>query len=553
MEQEPKTNQPKIRVPFKVGQYFERLKRFTARYELRLVNWGKASRTRLLLLAGIFIAAIVLLILLISRLFTPTAGESLLSRAQTAYNNGQYTESVPLLRQELQSNPANNPARLLLGQSLIKLRRWPEAGAALNEALKAEPQNSQILYWIGRGQFNAENFSAAENTWRIILSRTDKETQLVIPRAQFGLGELRFRQGQFDESSQLLYEALSNYTRLDVLEQQKGFYLYGLLLARNLRLGDGLDSLQKAAKVSLPINEANNIPQKASYRQASEKINGLLEHLPEVNTQRIEAARRAKLGYAFILVEEYVLAEEQFIQVLKIAPKYAEARAYLGLVYWRTGRTERAFTTFQTALLDTPESRLTRQLLAEFLLERLPGQPAGSSLFRADAELARELIDKLVTESPRDPALQILLGRYFMVARADYQSGVKYYEAAAGFNRDKPVQGLNPNALLARYYAESNVNPCVLGVDSGLAATRELPADAESWFAAGQAYRLCGHAKLAIPMFEKGIELQPYRTDLLYNLGLSYDMLGQRTEADRFFRVLANLDPAGSYFRAASR
>lgn len=553
MEQNPKTNQPKIRAPFKFGLFLERFKLFVARRWLGLLNWAKASLARVLLLVGIIIAAVVLLILLISRFFAPTVGESLLSKAQTAYNNGQYTESVPLLRQELQLNPTNNLARLLLGQNLIKLRRWPEAGATLNEALKAEPQNSQILYWIGRAQFNAENFSAAENTWRIILSRLDKEAQLLLPRAQLGLGELRFRQGQFDESSKLLYDALSNYTQLDALEQQKAFYLYGLLLARNLRLGDGLDSLQKAAKVSLPSSEADNIPQKAIYRMASEKINGLLEQLQEVNAQRIEAARRAKLGYAFILADEYALAEEQFIQVLKIAPKYAEARAYLGLVYWRTGRGERAFTTFQTALLDTPESRLTRQLLAEFLLERLPSQPAGSSLFRADAEMTRELIDKLVTESPRDPALQILLGRYFMVARADYQTGVKYYEAAARFNREKPVQGLNPNALLARYYAESNVNPCVLGVDSGLAATRDLPADAESWFAAGQAYRLCGHAKLAIPMFEKGIELQPYRTDLLYNLGLSYDMLGQRSEADRFFRVLANLDPAGSYFRTTSR
>ncbi len=72
------------------------------------------------------------------------------------------------------------------------------------------------------------------------------------------------------------------------------------------------------------------------------------------------------------------------------------------------------------------------------------------------------------------------LARFQVVAQHDYQRAQDFYRTALNLQRQAPVAGLNPAAALARFYSETSFDPCVRGVDSGLEATRTLPADPES-------------------------------------------------------------------------
>lgn len=473
-------------------------------------------------------------------------------RGRQNYASGHYTAALADLRQELQDHPTNSAAKLLLTQNLVALRQWPAATAYLTELLDANPNDPLTLYWVGRVQAGAGQAEAALTTWTVLLSRPDPATRAIWPHIQVALGELRYRQGQYAQAADLLYQALQRVADLEAAEQQRAFYLYGLLLARDLRIEDAQGPLQRAINLDIPGSQWDNVPLRANWQHTVEEARLVLTNLSAVGNERLVPAKRARLAYAYLVAEEYGAAEEQLLQVLRAAPTYAEARAYLGLVYWRTGRTERAFSTLNAALAATPANPLVRQVLAEVIIDHLPTlqtrQAQDSTSYRQEVERANTLLNSLVAEKPDDPTLQVTLAR-FSVARHEYGAAAQYFQAALSFNRARPVAGLNPGAAFSRYYSEFNFDSCVRGVDRGVEATKDLPFEAESWYAAGLAYSGCGYPDRAVTYLERAYELKPYRTDVIHRLALTYQSLGRRAEADRLFTLLADLDPAQVYYR----
>ncbi|HEX2912524.1 MAG TPA: tetratricopeptide repeat protein [Chloroflexia bacterium] len=517
----------------------------------RLQLWMGASRRRTVLSAAIAAALFLLLLELWQLLFIHPVPATPLELGRQLYNSGHYTASAQQLRQELSSHPRETEARFLLAQNLIALQQWPAANAALDELLKSAPNDPWVYYWLGQLQLGDNRPNDAAASWQLILSRTDPAAQAVKPGTQLALGSLRFQQGAYDEASRLLYEGIANNNGVEAIQLQQAYYQYGLLLARDLRFDDAVSTLQRAMNVSLPGNQWENARLHLQQNNLLDKAQTLLTHLPEAAGEKVEGARRAKLAYAFILAEEYRPAEEQLLQVLRAAPSYADARAYLGIIYWRTGKTDRAVSTLNAALALSPSSRLARQALAELLIDKLSlatGQTAETDGYKQDSERARILLESLVNERPDDAALQVTMARYY-IARHDYQHAQQYYENAIALNKSHPVQGLNPQATLSRFYSETAFDPCVRGVDAGLDATKAQPDDPESWYAAGQAYSLCGHPSLAVPMYEKALELRQYWPDALYHLGQAYDTLKRKADADRVFSLLADLDPTRVFQR----
>ncbi len=511
-------------------------------------GWLRSSRKRLLFSLTIASVAALLLLELLWLLFFTVAPLTTLQKGRQLYSSGHYTEASALLRQEVLTNPQNDEARLLLVQNLIMLRQWPATNGYLSELLKKYPNDPQLYYWTGRAQLGAGSPNSAESSWGLVLGRADAAAEGVKPRVQLALGTLRFRQGQYAEANKLLYEALKNYAGLETTEQQQAFYLYGLLLARDLRFEEALSPLQRAANFTPPGNQWDNAPLRLNMEQTADQARAVLQQLAAAMNEKVEGAKRARLAYAYFQADEYAAAEEQLSQVLRAVPNYAEARAYLGLVYWRTGRSDRALSTLNAALALSPGSKLTRQALAEFLIDRLPALGEETDTYKQEADRTRILLESLTAEQPEDATLQMLQARYY-IARHDYQRAQQYYKSAVAINRQRPVAGLNPGAALSRYYSENNFDPCVRGVDTGLEATKDLPGEAESWYAAGLAYSQCGHSNLAIPMLEKALELRPYWPDAIYRLGLAYDSRQRSAEANRLFTLLADLDPGKAYRR----
>jgi tetratricopeptide (TPR) repeat protein len=462
------------------------------------------------------------------------------------YNSGHYTAAATELRQDV-TDPA---AKLLLAQDLIALHQWPAANAYLNELLKANPNDPTLYFWIGQAQLGNNQPDAAATSWNLIIGRSDAAARAVQPKAQVALGSLRYRQEQYPEAARLLYAALSG-KNLEATEQQQAEYLYGVLLARDLRFTEALPLLQQAATASLPGSQWDSAPLQVVLNQDTAKAQTLLDQLPLAAAEKTDGAKRARLAYAFILAEEYTPAEEQLAQVLQIAPTFTDARAYLGIVYWRTGRIDKARNALNMALTQSPANRLARQSMAELIIDQLPTlqlQGEDSQAYKQQSDQAQALLNGLITEKPDDATLQITLA-HFYIARHDYQQAQLAYQTALDLNHQKPVDGLNPAATLSRYYSEIAFDPCVRGVDNGMAATRDLPSDADSWFAAGLAYSLCGYYDKATPYLERAFDLRPYSLDIIYRLALAYDATKQTEKADRLYQLLADLAPDQVYQR----
>lgn len=496
-------------------------------------------------------ALLVILLLVILELghllFYSQPPLSSLEIGRQLYNSGHYTAAATELRQDT-ADPA---AKLLLAQDLIALHRWPAAGAYLDQLLRANPNDPTLYFWIGQAQLGNNQPDAAATSWNLILARNDTPARAVQPRVQAALGSLRFRQGQYPEAARLLYAALAGKNYLEATEQQQAAYLYGLLLARDLRFEDALPLFQQAAHTTLPGSQWDNASLQVVLNQNTAKAQTLLDQLPLAAAEKTDGAKRARLAYAFILAEEYTPAEEQLAQVLQIAPTYTDARAYLGIVYWRTGRIDKARNTLNMALTQSPANRLARQSMAELIIDQLPTlqlQGEDSQAYKQQSDQAQELLNGLIGENPGDATLQITLA-HFYIARHDYQQAQQAYQSALDLNRRKPVEGLNPEATLSRYYSEIAFDPCVRGVDNGLAATRDLHSDPDSWFAAGLAYSLCGYYDKATPYLERALDLRPYSLDIIYRLALAYDATKQTGRADRLYQLLADLAPDQVYQR----
>lgn len=467
------------------------------------------------------------------------------------HNSGHYTAAAGELRQDLRASPANSETRLLLAQNLIALHQWPAASAYLNELLRAAPNDPRLYFWVGQVQLGSGQADSAAASWNLVISRSDLAAKQVQPKVQVALGALRFRQGQYAEASRLLYAALAGPKGLETSEQQQALYLYGLLLARDLRFDDALKPLQQALTASLPGSQWDNAPLQTDLQQTAARVKSLVEQLPLAAAEKVEGAKRARLAYAYLVAEEYPAAEEQLAQVLQIAPTYTDARAYLGIVYWRTGRVDKARTTLNAALAQAPANRLARQSLAELIIDQLPTlqlQGEQTETYRQQVEQARVLLESLTAEKPDDATLQVTLAHYY-IARHDYQQAQQAYKKAVELNAKKPVAGLNPGAALSHYYSEIAFDPCLRGVDSGLEATRSLAADPESWYAAGLAYSLCGYYDKAAPLLEKALELRPYWLQTMYRLALAYDATRRPAQADLLYQLLADLEPDQVYHR----
>jgi tetratricopeptide (TPR) repeat protein len=516
---------------------------------LRAWDWV-LPRRRLLGLSFSVALAAGLVLFLVLRLLLPSKPPppDLYEQGRDLYQLGNYTFAVDKLRQEIELHSGRQEARLLLAQSLITLRQWEPAQGYLRERLAAMPQDGQATYWLGKALYGAGRTAEAERSWQTLLER--KEPGLK-SKAGLALAEMQYTQGDYNRAAQLLYQALIAQDPLDPAEEQRADYLYGVLLARDLRFDDALTQLQKAAEIKVSGIVANNGSVQNTLANTADHARQLIANLPAAKQEKVELAKRAKLAYALVLVEEFAPAQEQLLQVLGQVPNFPDARAYLGLVYWRTGRTPQAISALLTALNQEPKNRLARETLAQIYTERIQNYaPELQSIeqVKTETENARKLLESLLSEKPDDVLILVDMARLYVATR-EYDRAEAFYYLAIQQNKEKPVAGVNPGAMLTRFYAETGYDPCKRGVDAGLQATRDQPQDPESWYAYGLAYAFCHKPNEAATPLEKALALRPNWPAAAHRLALVYQELGKNGEANKLFARATDLDPATNWTR----
>ena len=268
------------------------------------ISWLKLHRNALLLATLVAGLAFGLLLNLTHLLKTPSLTNY--QQGQNLYNDGHYSASLPLLKQAVAANDTDQlAARLTLADSYLALAQPLEAEAQLRLVLYYQPQNTKALYLSGQAFLQENRPYDAENAWykAIGLSQTD----LASIQARLALGEHYFRTGRYEDAAGLIYQALvqgHNGLRSDDL--QRAYYLYALGLAHDGRYNEAADELERVISLttSRRAGQENGRVQN-NLAELTTRANLMLPSLLQARDETIEAARRAKLGYAYLLANEY--------------------------------------------------------------------------------------------------------------------------------------------------------------------------------------------------------------------------------------------------------
>lgn len=509
-------------------------------------GWARPHRNSLIISVGLLVITAGL-VFVVARLLRPQPLD-LYQQGQNLYQDGHYTEAVPVLAKSIATENNNSvAARLVLAETYLELAEPLEAEAQLRPILLQQPGNTEALYLSGQA-FAAENQPLnADNAWNKVIQLN--QAGLPLAQARLALGEYYLRTGRYQAASNLIYTAIvqgRGLLRPDNL--QRAYYLYGLLLAHDLRYKDAAAELGQAVALKSQNSKwAANGRVQNSLATLADRAGSMLNPLNQAQQEKIEAAQRAKLGYAYLLANEYSLAEAQFQRVLQLVPAFADARSYLGLIYWQTGRTTLALDAFNQALKDDPTSRLGRQLLAEYLVSQVenyqPFSGVSANVIKAKGEQASGLLDQLSQQKPDDALVELDLA-HLNVATRDYDKAVTHFERAITLTGGQPVQGINPGVELAQLYTNQGIDPCGRGLTVATQTVERTPQDPTAWEEAGLNFFMCHQAQSALEHFQHALTLRPNWTDALYQMAVVYQAQGNSSKASLLFDQVTDLDPS---------
>jgi len=466
-------------------------------------------------------------------------------QGQNLYSNGHYSASLPLLKQAIAANDSDQlVARLSLADSYLALAQPLEAEAQLKLVLYYQPQNIKALYLCGQVFLQENRPYDAENAWykAVQLNQTD----LASVQARLALGEHYFRTGRYEDAAGLIYKALvQGRNRLRTDDLQRAYYLYALDLAHDGRYNEAADELERVINLSTSKQgRQENGRVQNNLAELTTRANLMLPSLLEARDETIEAARRAKLGYAYLLANEYVLAEQQFQRVLQLVPAWADMRAYMGLVYWQTGRDTQAVATFNQAIQTDANSKLARQLLAEYDLAQVQSYQPGvgnPTLVKAQITQAHILLTQLNNQYPQAALTELDLAQ-LDVAERSYTDAIAHYQRAISLTGGQPIHGLNPGVQLVQLYTDQGIDPCGRGLKTSAQTLQNTPTDPTAWYEAGLNYFVCRQPELAIQDLQKSLQLRPNSPQTLYRLALIYQTQGDQNQADSLFEQVQDLD-----------
>lgn len=514
-------------------------------------QFGRVKISRLEL--GLFTALAILLIVLIiniAELMQPVQ-ISIYQQGVNFYNEGHYTYALATLQKAVQNESEDNlSARLYLAETYLALNQPAEADTQLHYVLYYQPKNPAVLYWLGQALWNEQNPDNAKATWQQVIALN--QPGLPLNQARLALAQAYFHAGQYSDASDLLYQTLSDgQTLLPPDELVQAYYSYGLVMMHDGRYNDADELFTRVVQLQSQFQlHVTNARMLNTINDLAERASLIIPPLLQARDQTVEAARRAKLGYAYLLADEYVLAEQQFERAVQLVPDFADARAYLGLVYWQTGQNARAVDAFNQALQSQPPSTLAAQLLAEYDIAALESyqatpNPNTQQMDNYDNQ-AQLLLKQLSQQQPNDALVQIDLA-HLATADHDYESAVTYLTQAIKLTGGASVQGINPGVELVKLYSEQAVDPCGRGLTAAQQLLNDSPNDANAWYEAGIAEFMCHQAQPAITDLQHALQLHSNWPEAMYRLALVYKADGQDQLANSLFVQLTDLDSSQAW------
>jgi tetratricopeptide (TPR) repeat protein len=443
-----------------------------------------------------------------------TISEAETRLAMMAYTEGDKKQGQALVDGVLGRSPAFVPALLLKAQMLATEGDINAAAERALSATKAEPNNARAHYALGVLRDRQRQRKEAIAAFREVVRLNPRAAQ-----AQVYLSRLTLQEGDAEGAVQLATSALSN---------APGFPLARVTLVRGLiaqketaRAERELASLIKQFPKLPVVYSLEGVLKAAKNDRAGARAS--FEKSLAMEPTQYEALAglttidvlEGKLPQARARVDGRLAAEPNRSELLQLASRvYSAQRDY-----------SKAEAALRRSIEIDPSSSQAYAMLAAVLLR------SG----RLDA--ARAEYDQIAQREPKNIGAQTI-SAMIVQAQQKTDDARKRYEAIV--NAD-PTAAVAANNLAWLYAEEGSKLDEALRLAQGAAA--RLPKSPEVHDTIGWIYVKKELPRLAVPAFEKSVELAPDNPSYHYHLGMAYSRGGEAAKARAALQQALKLKP----------
>ncbi|HWM70080.1 MAG TPA: tetratricopeptide repeat protein, partial [Steroidobacteraceae bacterium] len=323
--------------------------------------------------------------------------ESHMKRGQAYFDQGDYSKANIEFRNALQILPRDPAGMLGAGETLVHLERYREAFADFQVVLDADPQNLEARRQLSRLLILQGSMTPALKTIEPGLKAHPDDVQLLVLQAT-ARSQTGDRAGATADAEHALQLAPDNE---EAVEVRAGLYK---------QAGD--------------IAAARKLVQGAAARLPKSIIlHGMLVDLA-------------------LASHEPQSAEQQLGEIIKLAPKEADYRFRLALLYSRTGQLDQAQHVLEEAVQALPGSNSAKLALVDFVSRQ------------RDAAQGRKLLQDYVAHEPDNYGLRFALAGLYQRTNSTKEAVAVYEEVIR--RDDLGPSGLNARNQLAQIAARQN-------------------------------------------------------------------------------------------------
>ena len=283
-----------------------------------------------------------------------------------------------------------------LGYYLLQAGRIEEAAKHLRRSLDLVPTSANSRFYLAKIRESEGDLGKAEEIYREIVDLRPNHSH-----AHAALGRLALKDGRFQEAEELLKHSI----RLDP-DYRQAHYTLGLLYNRTGETEKARVELQKSEE--LRQAEARPADSLLIRDTGSDEMRRLDSDNP--------VFQKFRLGVEAHKQGDHAEAEAAYLEVVRVAPGFAEAQMNLGLLLHDGNRLEAAIERLRTAIRLDPRLPTAHYFLGMDLYLTSQFEGALSSLRKA-----REL-------APGTPLLSYWLG-LTLLALGRYQEAAKELES----------------------------------------------------------------------------------------------------------------------------
>jgi tetratricopeptide (TPR) repeat protein len=290
------------------------------------------------------------------------------------------------------------------------------------------------------------------------------------------------------------------------------------------------------------------------YEEAANEFLNILHLNPKL------AEAHANLGVVYYSQGKYSEASKSFREALKLKPSLSNAEGFLGICEAKSGQIEEALPRLERAFKNTREEALHQQIglqlievyharrdfnkaldVLRSLQQAYPSNPEILYIaYRIHSDLGAKTLSDLVKSAPNSARLHQVTAE-LLESEGDFPRAIEQYRRA--IEVDPKLSGIHHALGVAILHSSRDEA-------SRLQAQREFelelavnPGAAHSEYQLGEVYWLGSHPEEALKHFTRALELQSSFVDAQIALGKVWISQGQPAKALTFLQQAVRIDP----------